>query len=180
MSSPLQLSVPEGAQIHIHIGALVQPPGQAVPAEARGLVPAEAARRRPLRLGAAALLVFGAGYGLRSVSAPPANAQNQLTTSLAVPSIPLSDLPADAVLGPATGLPSSIRVNPLPLPAGALPGQMPAQYSGQGAGVYPGPLPRQQPGMAVRAPFPALPATPSAPGVTTTAPSPARNPFGLE
>ena len=180
MSSPLQLSVPDGAQIHIHLGAPLQLAGAAAPADPYGLVPAEAPKRRPLRLAVAALLLFGAGYGLRSISAPSANAQDQVATSLALPPSPaLPDPPGSAVLGSVPGLPSSIHVSPLP--PGVLAGQVPGQYPGQVPVGYPGPLPRPQPGMAVRAPYPALPPMSSAPGAATiTAPSPTRNPFGLE
>lgn len=182
MSSSLQLSVPDGAQIHIHLGAPLQLAGTTAPAEPRGLVPAEAPKRRPLRLAVAAMVLFGSGYGLRSLSAPPANAQNQVATSLApVPFPTLPDSPASVVLGSAPGLPSSIHVNPLPLPPGMLASQVPGQYPGQVPGGYPSPLPRPQPGMAVRAPYPALPAAPTAPGTATaTTPSTPRNPFGLE
>ena len=182
MSSPLQLSVPDSAQIHIHLGALVQSLGAAAPAEACGLVPAEAPKRRPLRLAVAAMVLFGSGYGLRSISAPPANAQNQVATSLTLPpSSSPPDSPASAVLGSAPSLPPSIHVNPLPLPPGMLAGQVPGQYPGRVPGGYPSPLPRPQPGMAIRAPYPALPAAPTAPGpATATTPSTPRNPFGLE
>jgi len=182
MSSPLQLSVPDGAQIHIHLGAPLQLAATAASAEPCGPLSAAAPKRRPLRLAVAALLLFGAGYGLRSISAPPANAQNGGATSLALPPFPaLPDPPAGAVLGSVPGLPSSIHVNPLPLPPGVLAGQVPGQYSGQVPGGYPSPLPRPQPGMAIRAPYPALPAPPAAPGAATaTAPSTTRNPFGLE
>lgn len=184
MSSPLQLSVPDGAQIHIHLGAPLPPAGAVVPTAPTGLLPAEAPRHRPLRLAVAALLLFGAGYGVRSSSAPPANAQNQVATSLAMPpSLALPDPPAGAVLGSAPGLPSSIHVNPLPLPPGFLAGQMASQYPVQGPAGYPtatpGPVQRPLPGMAVRAPYPALPDPQANPG-SRASPSPARNPFGLE
>lgn len=181
MSSPLQLTVPDGAQIHIHLGAPVQPAALPPPASPTSPVPAEGSKRHPLRLAVAALLLFGAGYGLRSVSAPPAIAQDRLATLPALPSPSgLPDPPAGAVLGSVPGLPPSIHVNPMPIPQSMQAGQMPGQYPGQVPG-YPSPLPRPQPGMAVRVPYPALPATPSAPPLATAAtPSPARNPFGLE
>jgi len=174
MSSPLQLSVPDGAQIHIHFGPPLQPGG--LPPPAAATVP-EPPRIRPLRLGIAALLVFGAGYGLRGLSSPSANAQDQLVTSLSPAPIPaLPGSPAGAVLGSAPGMPSSIQVNPLPLP----PGVLASQYSGQPPAGYANPVPLFRPGMAVRAPYPALPATLPGPGATAVTPSSARNPFGLE
>lgn len=182
MSSPLQFTVPDGAQVHIHLGTPLQPAGPAAATTPTSPVPTAGPKHHPLRLAVAAVVLFGAGYGLRSVSAPPANAQNQVAALPAPSSFPASpDSPAGAVLGSAPGLPSSIHVNPLPLPPGLQTGQVPGQYPGQTPGGYPGPLPRPQSGMAVRAPYPALPATPPASSTATaTAPSPARNPFGLE
>ena len=174
MSSPLQLSIPDGAQIHIHFGPQLQLKG--LPSPAAPTV-SEPPKTRPLRLGIAALLVFGAGYGLRGLSAPPANAQDQLVTSLApAPTSALPGYPAGAVLGSAPGLPSSIQVSPLPLP----PNVLASQYAAQPPAGYANPVPLSRPGMAVRAPYPALPATPPAPGATAAASSSARNPFGLE
>ena len=104
MSSPLQLSVPDGAQIHIHFGAPSQPASTAAPADHLSPAPKQPEKRRPLRLGVAALLVFGAGYGVRSLSTPSANAQDQVATSLPPAPIPaLPGYPAGAVLGSAPG-----------------------------------------------------------------------------
>ena len=184
MSNPLQLSVPEGAQVHIHIGSLAQIAGPGGSADPNGVPrPAEVPKRNHLRLTLAALLVFGGGYVTRGVSTPDAKAQGPLATSLGLP-----ESPPGAVLGTTSGLPSSIHVNPLPSPLATLPGQAPVQFTGPAPGQQPGPyvgqLPRPLPGMVVRAPYPVAPDAPQGTGQasppasgTPTAP---RNSFGLE
>lgn len=188
MSTPLQLSVPEGAQIHIHLGPHAQLAGPSRLADACAPEAATALKRRPLRLAATALLLFGGGYVARGISTPDANAQRPLVSSLGLPpSTGLDEPPASAVLGTIPGLPSGIHVTPLPSLA-TLPGQVPAQLTGPVPGQLPGPyagqLPRPLPGMVVRAPYPVVPDAPQASGQATPpaagTPTRPRNPFGLE
>ena len=185
MSNPLQLTVPEGAQVNIHIGSLAQLAGPGVSAEPH-VVPqlAETTKRHRLRLALAALLVFGGGYVTRSVSTPDANAQGPQTASLGLPPSTYPDVLPRPVPGSTAGLPPSIHVNPLPSPLTTLPGQPLPPLPGGVSGPYAGQIPFQRPGMAVRAPFPVVPDAPQATGQAfppaAGTPTMPRNPFGLE
>ena len=181
MSVPLQLSVPEGAHVQIHIvpaGQTLSLPG---PIASIPAVLPRPPKRRPLRLATAAMLVFGAGYVARSLVTPDANAQPG-TASLAAPSsgIPpagYGDAIPPAIPGLASGLPSSIQVNPLPFPYVNAPGPTTGTLARQVSpyGVAP------SRGMSIQAPFPAGP-DPGQPQPDARLVAPARppNPFGLQ
>lgn len=182
MLTPLQLSVPESAQVHIHLAPpspFGVPLGSAGPDATRQ--PVEPMKRHSLRLALAALLAFGGGYMARSLSTPNANAQGPSTASLGLPPpLATAEPPVGGVPGMTPGLPSSIQLRSLPSPYPVLPNQVP----GQPSGLYPVQPQRPLPGMAVRAPFPVPPNAPSATGEAappaTATPTLPRNPFGLE
>ena len=82
MNAPLQLSIPESAQVHIHFGPL---PGFAGPTIAPAGAGLEQPRRHKLRLAAAAALLFGGGYFAHGFTAPPVVAS--------LPALAATDLP---------------------------------------------------------------------------------------
>lgn len=167
MITPLQLTVPEGAQVHIHLGSLAQLAGgidgplplHGAPVVTRVAETAERPKHHPLRLAMAGLLLFGTGYAARTFTAANAVAQGPQATSLYLPPAPaFPGPPPSALLGSAVpALPPGIRATP-PTPPFALPTAEAA-------------------GSVARGPFPA-PASPALP--QAAGPAAARSSFGLE
>ena len=123
MNAPLQLSIPESAQVHIHCGPL---PGFAGPTVAPAGAGPEQPRRHKLRLAAAAALLFGGGYFAHGFTAPPVVAS--------LPALAATDLP----------LP--------PAGAQQWPPALPAPRAPAGRYFDPGPPPLLRPPLASAAP----------------------------
>ena len=72
MNAPMQLSIPENAQIHIHFGSAPGLAGACFPdADAAPVSPP----RHTLRLAVAAVLLFGGGYFARGITAQSAGTE---------------------------------------------------------------------------------------------------------
>ena len=120
MSNPLQLIVPETAQIHIHFGPDAVGPGRHAAISDIGCAPLF--RRHPLLLASAAILLFGSGYVVRGMTAQPAAAETSLPRPVALPPPPLLSSPGRDGLSPALRIPARPPVagqppDSLPLPS---------------------------------------------------------------
>ena len=104
MSNPLQLVVPETAQIHIHFGPATVVPGSHAAISDIGSAPL--LRRHPLLLASAAILLFGSGYVVRGMTAQPAAAETSLPRPVALPPPPLLSSPRRDELSPALRIPA--------------------------------------------------------------------------
>jgi hypothetical protein len=102
MTVPLQLAIPETAQVHIHFCA---PPALA------DAVAVPQPRRHPLLLAATAILLFGGGYVVRGMTTTPAVAAIP-RTPIAMPLPPTFDLLAPGALPVVPQTPAGLSAPP--------------------------------------------------------------------
>ena len=157
MNAPLQLSVPENAQVHIHIGSAGHFTGPAFHGVAAHAEAVAQQSRPKLLLTLAAMGLFGLGYVVHGVISPPAAATSTTRDGLAHLTPPFGPSNQGAP-GPLTPTLDPRLAAPLPP---TIQMQRPAAPS-----------------------TPTLPPNPSAAGspaaANTASPGTLRNPFGLE
>jgi hypothetical protein len=172
MDTPLAFTVPQSAQIHIHVGNAAPLPC------VRGDGSLDAPRRKPLHAAALALLLFGSGYAVHGLTTSRASAEGDQPGRISLPVLP--DPPAGTAndarqvapsLGPGrASLAPNIRLTP---PHPYAPGMPAPPPSVSNLAVPTPPVPGLQ----------AVPGAAADAGASGTAPvpgAPPRSPFGLD
>lgn len=147
VTEPVQLSIPEHAQINIYVTPAAPPghPPAAAPEDVQTGKPA-----RPLRRVAVGLLLFGLGFGVHGLIGLPASAESDQPSPADYPVMPAPPGSPSSLSGPRQGaaLAPGIRVTP-PQPPGS-PAGGPSPPASIGRPVAPTPY---APAPAARSPF---------------------------